>query len=48
MLGTPDNTVGAIDKMLRENDDGDRLAIDIQANELGGFVCLIITISRAQ
>ncbi len=48
MLGTPDNSVGAIDKMLHENENGDRLAIDMQANELGGFVRLAITISRSQ
>lgn len=46
MAGPPDNAVGAIATMLRENEAGDRLAINMQANELGGFVRLTITISR--
>jgi len=33
--------------MLRENAAGDRLAINMQFNELGNFVILSITISRA-
>lgn len=47
MAGPPDNAVGFIATMLRENSDGDRLAINMQFNELGGFVILTITISRA-
>lgn len=47
MAGPPDNAISAIATMLRENADGDRLAINMQANELGGFVIITITISRA-
>ena len=47
LAGPPDNAVGSIATMLRENADGDRLAINMQANELGGFVRITITISRA-
>jgi hypothetical protein len=47
LAGPPDNAVASIATMLRENADGDRLAINLQANELGGFVRVNITISRA-
>jgi len=47
MAGPPDNAIGSMGTMLRENTAGDRLTINMQANELGGFVKLTITISRA-
>ena len=47
MAGPPDNAVANIATMLRENADGDRLAINMQFNELGNFVILTVTISRA-
>ena len=47
MAGPPDNAVGNIATMLRENTAGDRLAINMQFNELGGFVILTISVSRA-
>jgi len=47
MAGSPDNAVEAIATMLRKNEAGDRLAINMQTNELGGFIRLTITISRA-
>lgn len=47
LAGPPDNAVAAIATMLRENAAGDRLAINMQANELGGFVIVNITLSRA-
>jgi hypothetical protein len=47
MAGPPDNQVATIATMLRENADGDRLAINMQRNELGGFVRVTVTISRA-
>jgi hypothetical protein len=47
MAGPPDNQVATIATMLRENASGDRLAINMQRNELGGFVRVTITISRA-
>ena len=46
MAGPPDNQVATIATMLRENADGDRLAINMQRNELGGFVRVTVTISR--
>ena len=48
LAGLPDIAIGSIGTMLRENAAGDRLAINMQANELGGFVRLIITISPAE
>ncbi len=47
LAGPPDNAIGSIATMLRENEIGDRLAINMQANELGGFVQVTITVSRA-
>ncbi len=46
MAGPPDNAIGSIGTMLRENAAGDRLAINMQGNDLGGFVRLTITVSR--
>jgi hypothetical protein len=46
MAGPLDNAVGSIGTMLRENAAGDRLVINLQRNEVGGFVRLNITISR--
>lgn len=46
MAGPPDNAVANIATILRENAAGDRLAINMQYNELGNFVRLSITISR--
>ncbi len=46
LTGPPDNAIGSIGTMLRENSVGDRLTINMQANEVGGFVKLNITISR--
>ena len=47
MAGPADNAVASIATMLRENAAGDRLAINMQRNDLGGFVRITITISRA-
>ena len=46
MAGPPDNAIGSIGTMLRENAAGDRLTINMQGNDLGGFVRLTITVSR--
>ena len=46
MAGPADNAISNIATMLRENADGDRLAVNMQYNELGGFVILTITVSR--
>lgn len=48
LAGPPDSAIGAIATMLRENSAGDRLAINMQSNELGGFVTLTITIDRVK
>lgn len=46
LSGPPDNAIGSIGTMLRENVAGDRLTINMQSNVVGGFVKLTITISR--
>jgi len=48
LSGPPDNAVGAIATMLRENADGDLLAINMQYNSVGDFVRVTITLSRAK
>lgn len=44
--GNPDTQAGRIAAMLRVNQDGDRMSINMQHNELGGFVVVTITIAR--
>ena len=44
--GPPDSDVGAIATMLRENEGGDRLTINMQANELAGFVSVTVLVIR--
>ncbi len=34
--------------MLREKENGDRIAINMQKNDLGGFVFVTITLHRAE
>lgn len=46
LSGPPDNAIGSMGTMLRENVAGDRLTINMQANVVGGFVKLTITITR--
>jgi hypothetical protein len=48
LSGPPDNAVGAIATMLRENANGDLLAINMQYNSVGDFVRITITLSRAK
>lgn len=48
MAGPPDNAIGSIGTMLRENAAGDRMAINMQFNQVGSFVRLTITISRVE
>lgn len=48
LSGPPDNAIGSIGTMLRVNAEGDQLAINMQANQLGGFVKLTITIARGK
>jgi hypothetical protein len=47
MAGPKDTVVGSIASMLRKNADGDQLTINIQENELGGFVRVTATVQRA-
>jgi len=46
MAGPPDSAVASIATMLRENEGGDRLTINMQANELAGFVSVTIVVIR--
>lgn len=41
---SPDAAVGSMATMLRENADGDRITINMQANQLGGFVRISISV----
>ena len=46
LAGPPDNAIGTIGTMLRENAAGDRLAINLHFNQVGGFVRLMMRINR--
>ena len=46
LAGPPDSAVGAMGTMLRENEAGDRLTINMQANVNAGFVSVIIQVIR--
>ena len=48
MAGPPDSAIGSIATMLRENADGERLTINMQANEAAGFVSIIIQVMREE
>ncbi len=43
---TPDSAVGSMATMLRKNDAGETMSINIQYNELGDFVTLTMAIIR--
>ena len=43
---TPDSAVGNIATMLRQNEAGNRMAINIQYNQLGDFVTIAMSITR--
>jgi hypothetical protein len=47
LAGPPDSAIGAMGTMLRENASGDRLTINMQANQLGGFVSVTIQVIRS-
>jgi hypothetical protein len=44
----PDISQTRMGTMLREKENGDRLAINMQKNDLGGFVFVTITLHRAE
>jgi hypothetical protein len=44
----PDISLEQMGTMLRQKENGDRVAINMQKNALGGFVFVTITVSRAQ
>ena len=46
MAGPPDTSMGSIATMLRKNGAGDQLSINMQGNELGGFVRVTVTVLR--
>jgi hypothetical protein len=43
---TNPDTVGSIAILLRENEAGDRVSINMQKNEVGGFVVVSISVTR--
>jgi hypothetical protein len=43
----PDSAVGSIATLFRKNEAGDQLSINMQKNELGGFVRVTIVLQRA-
>jgi hypothetical protein len=45
-VGPPDTAVGQIATLLRENKQGDRVTINMQGNDVGGFVKITISIAR--
>jgi hypothetical protein len=45
---TNPDTVGSIAILLRENEAGDRVSINMQKNEVGGFVVVSISVTRKQ
>ncbi len=47
MAGPPDSAVGSIATMLRQNEAGDKLSINMQYNPLGNFVTINIAVVRA-
>ncbi|HEX6304727.1 MAG TPA: hypothetical protein VFZ76_11095 [Anaerolineales bacterium] len=47
LAGPPDSALASIATMLRENDSGDRMTINLQENQLGGFVRVNISVVRA-
>lgn len=47
MAGPPDSAVGSIATMLRQNEAGDKLSINMQHNPLGNFVSINIAVVRA-
>jgi len=46
--GSPDSAVGAIATMLRKNEAGDTLSVNMQYNANGDFVTLTMAILRAK
>lgn len=47
LAGPPDSALASIATMLRENESGDRMTINLQENQLGGFVRVNISVVRA-
>ena len=45
---SPDTIVASIASLVRVNDAGDRVVINLQSNELGGFVTVSILVTRAK
>jgi hypothetical protein len=45
---SPDTNVGSVASMLRRNEAGDQMSITMQANELGGFVRVTVSVNRSQ
>jgi hypothetical protein len=47
LAGPPDTSMGSIATLLRKNEAGDQLSINMQGNQLGGFVRVTIVVQRA-
>lgn len=45
---SPDTVVASIASLVRQNDAGDRIVLNLQANQLGGFVTISISVTRAK
>jgi hypothetical protein len=45
---SPDTVVASIASLVRRNDKGDQIFINLQANQLGGFVTVSISVTRAK
>ena len=45
---SPDTVVASIASLVRRNDKGDQIFINLQANKLGGFVTVSISVTRAR
>lgn len=46
--GSPDTAVGQIATLLRKNAQDDRLTVNMQGNDVGGFVKITISIGRKE
>jgi hypothetical protein len=46
LAGPPDTSMGSIASMLRKNAVGDQLTVNMQGNQLGGFVRVTVTVIR--
>ncbi|MEW6716709.1 MAG: hypothetical protein AB1345_04285 [Chloroflexota bacterium] len=48
VMGPPDNAVGAIATMYRENEKGEKISLNMQYNQLANFVSVNIAVQRVK